>query len=117
MDENIISLQQVRYEIKQMLMSQTPVSFQICFVTANRSEKTGGEIIDLNNCLLLRNQRGRPFKQATNIKLIKSAIRDPKHHSNQSFNIIQRDTDRIYKVHINLTIGFQNKSVVPAHYE
>lgn len=114
--ESIISIPDVRKELLRYKDSDSPIFFNISFVTANRKKKTGGEIIHLDNCLLMKNQNGRP-RSKNYQPIVREPLRDPNHHRNQTFNIVQVDSQTKFTVHTNLIVRFQNKKVVAAHYE
>lgn len=114
--DSIISISDVRKELLRFKDSEIAIRFNISFVTANRQRKTGGEIIKLDNCLLMKNQNGRP-RSKNYQPIVRELLRDPNHHRNQTFNIVQEDSQTKFTVHTNLITRFQNKKVVAAHYE
>jgi hypothetical protein len=118
--DEIIAIPMVWHQLKQFVTSPIPNPFSITFISCNRKNKTGGDIIELQNCLLLKNQVGRPAiikNKEVSKEVIKQLLKDPNHLKNQTFNIIQSESQHIFKVHKNLIICFCGKTVIPAYYE
>ena len=90
-----------------------PVRFQMKYVTANRLQGTGGEIIELKDgCKCSgKTKQGKPiFAAKKNFPDNDRASKDPRHWTqfNKEYPVTQR-TDP--KVHIRLIIEFNNKKV------
>ena len=100
-------------EIMEMLDGEgNPLRFQIRFITANRSNKTGGEIIeviDARKCIGTRKGEivfDKREKHAENSQI----TRNPNHFANSTRNIILAN-GAIRKVHIRLITVFNNQKV------
>ena len=90
-----------------------PVRFQLKFVTANRLEKTGGEIIELKDACKcsVKTTKGKeifPAKKA--IAADDRITKDPNHWVNSTRNILLPNGQK-RKLHIRLIIEFNNKKV------
>ena len=107
-----IQLSKVLESMEQLDHEGNPVRFQIRFVTANKSNKTGGEIIevqDARKCIGNRNGEivfDKREKTADNSEI----SRNPNHFANSTRNIILANGG-IRKVHIRLIIEFNNQKV------
>lgn len=111
-----ISLAEVRKILKQYEHSEIPMQFSIAFYTANREERTGGELISLDNCLLSRNQNGKK-QSKTYQPIVRDVKRDPNNHKNQTINIIHKPSGNFFKVHFHLIDKFNKQKVLPNIYE
>ena len=90
-----------------------PVRFQLKFVTANRSEKTGGEIIELKDACKcsVRTKLGKEiFAERKNFPVNDKVSKDPHHWSNSTRNILLSNGQK-RKLHIRLIIEFNNMKV------
>ena len=90
-----------------------PVRFQLKFVTANRSEKTGGEIIELKDACKcsVRTKKGKEiFAAKKNFPVDDRITKDPNHWVNSTRNILLPNGQK-RKLHIRLIIEFNNKKV------
>ena len=92
---------------------EKPVRFQLKFVTANRSEKTGGEIIELKDACKcsVRTKKGKEiFAAKKNIPVVERITKDPNHGVNSTRNLLLPNGQK-RKLHIRLIIEFNNKKV------
>ncbi len=90
-----------------------PIRFQLKFVTANRSEKTGGEIIELKDACKcsVRTKKGKEiFAVKKNLPADNRITKDPNHWVNSTRNILLPNGQK-RKLHIRLIIEFNNKKV------
>jgi len=90
-----------------------PVRFQLKFITANRLEKTGGEIIELKDgCKCSgRTVKGKEiFAVKKNFTVDDRVTKDPNHWVNSTRNILLPNGQK-RKLHIRLIIEFNNKKV------
>ena len=90
-----------------------PVRFQLKFVTANRLEKTGGEIIELKDackCSVKTRKGEEVFPEKRHFPAMEKASKDPRHWSNSTRNILLPN-GQIRKVHIRLIIEFNHQKV------
>ncbi len=107
-----IQLTKVLQTMEELDGEGNPLRFQIRFVTANKSNKTGGEIIevkDARKCIGNRNGEivfDKRKKHADNSQI----SRNPNHFANSTRNIILAN-GAIRKVHIRLIIEFNNQKV------
>jgi len=89
------------------------VRFQLKFVTANRLEKTGGEIIELKDACKcsVRTKNGKEiFAAKKNFLADERITKDPNHWVNSTRNILLPNGQK-RKLHIRLIIEFNNKKV------
>ena len=92
---------------------EKPVRFQLKFVTANRSTKEGGEIIELKDackCSVRTKQGNEIFAERKNFPVNDKVSKDPQHWSNSTRNILLSNGQK-RKLHIRLIIEFNNKKV------
>jgi hypothetical protein len=90
-----------------------PVKFQLKYVTANRLEGTGGDIIELKDsckCSGRSNQCNPIFSKKKVVAVTESASKDPRHWTHSTRNVLLPN-GQIRKVHIRLIIEFNNKKV------
>jgi len=90
-----------------------PVRFHLKFVTANRSEKTGGEIIELKDackCSVRTKKGNEIFAAKKNVPTDDRVTKDPNHWVNSTRNILLPNGQK-RKLHIRLIIEFNNKKV------
>jgi hypothetical protein len=90
-----------------------PVRFQLKFVTANRLEKTGGEIIEIQEACKcsVRTKKGKEiFAAKKNFPSDDRITKDPNHWVNSTRNILLPNGQK-RKLHIRLIIEFNNKKV------
>lgn len=90
-----------------------PARFQIKFVTADRTTKKGGEIIELKDASKcpIRTKKGKEiFPQRRNYPVQDRMIKDP-HHWNNSTRNVRLPNGQKRKLHIRLIIEFNNKKV------
>ncbi|MDI9870581.1 hypothetical protein [Flectobacillus roseus] len=114
--EQIISLYQVRQSLANKVHARVAVPFSIKFIKCDRNKRTGGEIVHLTSVLLAKNQTGKTEPPSSYFKPTDPKT-DPKHHTNNAFNVVCQKTGDFYKIHYHLIVGFENKTVVPNHYE
>ncbi len=114
---NLLSIAQLRTEINKIQCAESPLPFSILFWTANRKDGTGGDGIELEGCMLMKNQFGRPKKDKPNKPLSPEHKRDANHHINDTFNIVHLESQNKFKVHFDLITKFQGKTVIPNIYE
>ena len=90
-----------------------PVRFQLKFVTANRLERTGGEIIELKDAqkCSVRTTKGKEiFAAKKNFPANEQVSKNPRHWVNSTRNILLPNGQK-RKLHIRLIIEFNNKKV------
>ena len=89
-----------------------PIRFQLKFITANRSEKTGGEIIELKDACKcsVKTKKGKEIFATKNLPAIERITKDPNHWVNSTRNILLPNGQK-RKLHIRLIIEFNNKKV------
>jgi hypothetical protein len=89
-----------------------PLSFQIKFVTANRNQHTGGEIIEIKEgrkCVGKKNGK-IIFDKRVVTPEIQKINKDPHHWINSTRNILLPN-GQIRKIHIRLIIEFNGQKV------
>jgi len=90
-----------------------PVRFQVKFVTADRTKKEGGEIIELKDASKgpVRTKNGQEiYPQKKNCQGQERITRNPNHWENSTRNI-RLPNGQKRKLHIRLIIEFNNKKV------
>jgi hypothetical protein len=90
-----------------------PVRFQVKYVTANRSEGTGGEIIELKHackCSVRTSQGKEIFPAKKAFTADERVTKNPNHWVNSTRNILLPNGQK-RKLHIRLVIEFNNKKV------
>ncbi len=90
-----------------------PARFQIKFVTADRTTKEGGEIIELKDACKcsVRTRKGKEiFPQRRCFPVHDRMAKDPHHWSNSTRNVLLPNGQK-RKLHIRLIIEFNNKKV------
>jgi len=90
-----------------------PIRFQLKFVTANRLEKTGGEIIELKDACKcsVRTHWGKEIFPTKKVFAANDRVtKDPNHWVNSTRNILLPNGQK-RKLHIRLIIEFNNKKV------
>ena len=90
-----------------------PVMFQVKYVTANRTTKEGGDIIELKNACKcsIRTKKGEEvFPQRKNFPVTEKAAKDPRHWDHATRNILLPNGQK-RKLHIRLIIEFDHKKV------
>lgn len=90
-----------------------PVRFQVKYITANRTTKEGGNIIELKDACKcsIRTKKGEEvFAHRKNFPITEKAARDPRHWDNATRNILLPNGQK-RKLHIRLIIEFNNKKV------
>lgn len=113
----LISIAQLRTEIYALQCAEKPLPFSITFWTADRKLKTGGDGIELQGCMLMKNQFGHSKKGKVHKPKSEEHRRDPNHHINDTFNIIHVESQNKFCVHFDLVTQFNQKTVVPNVYE
>ena len=112
MNSNFIQLSAALDLMDQLDEDGKPMKFQVKFVTADRKNKTGGEIIDVPSavkCVGFR--KGKIVFDSREPSLSnKTNSRDPHHWSNSTRNILLPN-GRMLKIHIRLIIEFNNQKV------
>lgn len=92
---------------------EKPVRFQLKYVTANRLNGTGGEIIELKDACKCsgKTKQGKPiFAVKKNFPANDRASKNPNHWTHSTRNILLPN-GQIRKVHNRLIIEFNNKKV------
>ena len=113
MNSNFIRLWDVLEIMDSLDGIEKPVRFQMKFVTANRLEETGGEIIELKDAQKCsgKTKQGKPiFAAKKNIPVVERITKDPNHWVNSTRNILLPNGQK-RKLHIRLIIEFNNKKV------
>ncbi|MCX6305527.1 MAG: hypothetical protein NT040_11215 [Bacteroidetes bacterium] len=90
-----------------------PIHFQIRFVTADRANKTGGQIIEVKDArkCAVGNRKGKPvFDTRIKKEATPKISRNPGHWSNSTRNILLANGG-VRKVHIRLIIELNNQKV------
>jgi hypothetical protein len=90
-----------------------PARFQLKYVTANRTTKEGGDIIELKDACKcsVRTKKGKEiFPWKKNLQASEKLPRDPRHWVNSTRNILLPNGQK-RKLHIRLIIEFNNKKV------
>lgn len=93
-------------------MATTTQPFNLVAVTYDRKRKTGGQLLELENCL----QAGVTFKsdkklsKAVSTQQTNVARKAPNHHSNSTRNVVLAN-GQTRKIHIRLIISFNGKQV------
>lgn len=91
-----------------------PTPFSLTFVTANRSKKTGGEIITVKRAILSKYEKSLPahLQDAGTTRTTSTGKgKNPNHFFNGTRNIIDLDTQTFIKVHIRLITHFNGQQV------
>jgi hypothetical protein len=92
---------------------ERPVKFQMKYVTANRLQGTGGEIIELKDACKCsgKTKEGKPLFSAKKINSSNnSPSKDPQHWPHSTRNLLLPN-GQIRKAHIRLIIEFNNQKV------
>ena len=113
MNSTFIRLWDVLEIMESMDCHGKPVRFQLKFVTANRLENTGGEIIELKDACKcsVRTTKGKEiFAVKKNFPVDDRVTKDPNHWVNSTRNILLPNGQK-RKLHIRLIIEFNNKKV------
>ena len=113
MNSNFIRLWDVLEIMDSFDGTEKPVKFQMKFVTANRLQGTGGEIIELKDAQKCsgKTKQGKPiFAAKKNLPANDLVSKDPRHWTHSTRNILLSN-GQIRKVHIRLIIEFNNKKV------
>lgn len=107
-----IRLSEVFEQMDQLDDTGHPVKFQMRFVTANRKEGTGGEIIEIKDGRKGVGKRGGEivFDKRKVYSDVPKLSRDPHHWINSTRNLILPN-GQIRKVHIRLIIEFNGQKV------
>ncbi len=90
-----------------------PVRFQVKYVTANRTTKEGGEIIELKDackCSVKTRKGEEIFPEKKHFHTIERISKDPRHWTNSTRNILLPNGQK-RKLHIRLIIEFNHKRV------
>lgn len=91
-------------------------TFSIAFVTYNAQKKTGGEYIELPQCIKhnfkTKEQRKRQVSQPTPIYSTANKPKNPNHYNNCTRNIVQLPQGNLIKIHIRLVRRFNNLIVL-----
>ena len=90
-----------------------PVRFQVKYVTANRTTKEGGEIIEMKDackCSVKTSKGEEVFPEKRHFQAIEKVSKDPRHWSNSTRNILLPNGQK-RKLHIRLIIEFNHKRV------
>ena len=88
--------------------------FAITFCTANRKKKSGGEMIQLEGCVL-HNRTKASSKAPHAVKDIEAeetTISRPPHHNQNDTRNIRLANGQVRKLHIRLITSFNNKTVI-----
>jgi len=107
-----IRLSEALAQMDQVDETGKPRKFQMRFVTANRKEGTGGEIIEIKDGHKIVGKRdGEVVIDKRKVYSdVPKLSRDPHHWINSTRNIILPN-GQIRKVHIRLIIEFNNQKV------
>lgn len=90
------------------MMERGDEPFSIRFVTADRARKTGGEILEWQNCRL-----SRPRRQGTGPRPAPNPARSAaSHYENGTRNISVGQSTQVRTVHIWLILAVNGKKVV-----
>ncbi|MGB4776421.1 MAG: hypothetical protein WBP45_14690 [Daejeonella sp.] len=94
-------------QMQDLLANGKPKPFSIAFVTADLNRDTGGEVIIYEKAILsrLRYERGN-FKATAD-----GHIKTPFHRKNRTRNICAVGTDEVRKLHIDLILEINGRSV------
>ena len=87
-----------------------PIPFSITYVTYNRKNKTGGEVVSIEQavkCITMR--KG---KVVYDTRKMSSAKRPPNHYRNSTRNLLIVGTDQIRKLNIRLITEFNGQKVI-----
>ena len=91
MNSTFIRLWDVLEIMDSMDGHDKPVRFQLKYVTANRSTKEGGEIIELKDackCSVRTKQGKEIFAERKNFPVNDKVSKDPQHWSNSTLSLI-----------------------------
>jgi hypothetical protein len=113
MNSTFIRLWDVLEIMESMDCHGKPVRFQLKFVTANRSTKEGGDIIEMKNaqkCSVRTKQGKEIFAIKKSVPTNDRVTKDPHHWINSTRNILLPNGQK-RTVHIRLIIEFNNKKV------
>ena len=113
MNSTFIRLWDVLEIMDSMDAHGNPVRFQVKYVTANRTTKEGGEIIELKDackCSVKTRKGEEVFPEKRHFQAIEKVSKDPRHWSNSTRNILLPNGQK-RKLHIRLIIEFNNKRV------
>jgi hypothetical protein len=100
----------LREAIQQMNRADehhNPVPFALTFCTADRSRRTGGEVISLPKAVLMKR-----MKKTTAASGSGTAKKKSNDFENATRNVLCLDTQRPYRVHLRLIESFNNTPVL-----
>ena len=94
--------------LERMEAAQEP--FTLRFVKVDRRRKTGGQIVEWQNCRLSgpRRQRARELAQQAEL----SGSRHHRHYANGTRNVVQGNSSQRRKVHVWLLLAFDGQHVI-----
>jgi hypothetical protein len=113
MNSEFIRLWDVLEIMDSMDAHGKPVRFQVKYVTANRTTKEGGEIIELKDACKcsVRTKKGEEvFPVKRHFQSDERISKDPRHWNNSTRNILLPNGQK-RKLHIRLIIEFNHKRV------
>ena len=113
MNSNFIRLWEALEIMDSVDQHGRPARFQVKFVTADRTKKEGGEIIELKDASKcpVRTKNGHEiYPQRKNAPHLERITRNPNHWENSTRNI-RLPNGQKRKLHIRLIIEFNNKKV------
>ena len=87
-----------------------PVPFSIKYVTYNRKNKTGGEVVSIAQAMKCVTKRGGKIIYDTREK--SGSKRNPNHFKNSTRNLNIVGTDQIRKSNIRMIIEFNGQKVL-----
>lgn len=114
MTGDTIELRDVLQEMHAKLPGGAPKPFQVSFVTADRKQATGGEVITLPKVVVYGQDQPSGAKQkATNSRPEAARSRKkPAHRANRTVNLFAPGPQRYYKAHIDLLLTFNEKWII-----
>ena len=93
-------------------MEEGEERFSIRFVKADKRRKTGGQILEWDNCLLSKRRVIGPRRPAVAADETDASSRMPGHYRNATRNIVQGNSSQPRKVHIWLLLTFNGQHVI-----
>lgn len=109
-----IELREVLQEMHAKLPGGAPKPFQVSFVTADRKQETGGEVITLPKVVVYGKDQatGRSGKAAKNPPSVTKVVKKPAHRANRTVNFFAPGPQRYYKAHIDLLLTYNEKWII-----
>lgn len=103
LNSNCISLS----DVLKLLFERAGEAFSITFISLDFAKKTGGDIITLNDCIIPKRNK----IVAEKISATENSTNFGRKRRN-TIDILNRQNDKWYRVHIDLIKSFNNKEVV-----